>query len=321
MRDVDVFLFDEPLSNLDAKLRAELRVEIKRLHRRLQNTMIYVTHDQIEAMTLADRIAVMKGGVIQQLDAPQTIYNRPVNRFVAGFLGSPAMNFLDGQLEAGASRLSRPDDVSVPLDRYAFDAARQRQRALRARHPARAHRFRRRRQSRCPFPPSGAVEIVEPMGSDTLVWTKLGGHNFSFRVEAEKTLRSRRADPDRLRSGARLAVRRRHRQPHVTPKPLHTPIHQAERTETMNWSFQLYSARNFQPWEGVLQTLGKLGYTQVEGFGGVYDDPEGASAPNSTRTGLPCRPGISRSMRSRTISTACAKSPKRSASRWSSVPI
>src|SRR5438552_6871402 len=96
VRDVDVFLFDEPLSNLDAKLRSELRVEIKLLHRRLQNTMIYVTHDQIEAMTLADRIAVMKGGVIQQLDAPQTIYNRPVNRFVAGFLGSPAMNFLKG---------------------------------------------------------------------------------------------------------------------------------------------------------------------------------------------------------------------------------
>ena len=96
MRDVDVFLFDEPLSNLDAKLRSELRVEIKRLHQRLANTMIYVTHDQIEALTLADRIAVMKGGVIQQLDTPQTIYNRPVNLFVAGFIGSPAMNFLEG---------------------------------------------------------------------------------------------------------------------------------------------------------------------------------------------------------------------------------
>ena len=93
MRDVDVFLFDEPLSNLDAKLRSELRVEIKRLHQRLENTMIYVTHDQIEAMTLADRIAVMRGGVIQQLDDPQTIYNKPVNRFVAGFIGSPGDEF------------------------------------------------------------------------------------------------------------------------------------------------------------------------------------------------------------------------------------
>ncbi|MGA1712863.1 MAG: ABC transporter ATP-binding protein, partial [bacterium] len=90
VRDVDVFLFDEPLSNLDAQLRSELRVEIKRLHARLKNTMIYVTHDQIEALTLADRIAVMKGGVIQQLAAPQLIYNKPSNLYVAGFIGSPA---------------------------------------------------------------------------------------------------------------------------------------------------------------------------------------------------------------------------------------
>ena len=121
MRDVDVFLFDEPLSNLDAKLRSELRVEIKRLHQRLGNTMIYVTHDQIEAMTLADRIAVMKGGVIQQLDAPQAIYNRPVNRFVAGFIGSPAMNFLDGALDGQATPAFRAGDIVVPLSRYGFD--------------------------------------------------------------------------------------------------------------------------------------------------------------------------------------------------------
>ncbi|HHZ10602.1 MAG TPA: ABC transporter ATP-binding protein, partial [Rhizobiales bacterium] len=98
VRDVDVFLFDEPLSNLDAKLRSELRVEIKRLHQRLGNTMVYVTHDQIEALTLADRIAIMKGGVIQQLDTPHEIYNRPVNRYVAGFIGSPGMNFLEGAI-------------------------------------------------------------------------------------------------------------------------------------------------------------------------------------------------------------------------------
>ena len=96
VRDVDVYLFDEPLSNLDAKLRSELRVEIKRLHTRLNNTMVYVTHDQIEALTLADRLAVMRGGIIQQLAAPQEIYNRPSNLFVAGFIGSPSMNFLHG---------------------------------------------------------------------------------------------------------------------------------------------------------------------------------------------------------------------------------
>ena len=97
VRDVDVFLFDEPLSNLDAKLRAELRVEIKRLHQKLGNTMIYVTHDQIEALTLADRVAVMKGGVIQQLDDPHVIYNEPKNLYVAGFIGSPTMNFIKGE--------------------------------------------------------------------------------------------------------------------------------------------------------------------------------------------------------------------------------
>ena len=89
VRDAKVFLFDEPLSNLDAKLRAELRYEIKKLHRDLGNTMIYVTHDQIEAMTLADRIAVMKNGIIQQLDSPKEIYNKPSSLFVADFIGSP----------------------------------------------------------------------------------------------------------------------------------------------------------------------------------------------------------------------------------------
>src|SRR5215468_2504496 len=121
VRDVDVFLFDEPLSNLDAKLRSELRVEIKRLHQRLANTMVYVTHDQIEAMTLADRIAVMKSGRIQQLGAPHEIYSRPLNRFVAGFIGSPQMNFFSGELESGPPPAFRAGDMRVPLDRYTFE--------------------------------------------------------------------------------------------------------------------------------------------------------------------------------------------------------
>ena len=98
VRNADVFLFDEPLSNLDAKLRAELRVEIKRLHRDLGSTMIYVTHDQIEALTLADRIAVMKDGIIQQLGTPHEIYDSPANFFVASFIGSPSMNFIEGRI-------------------------------------------------------------------------------------------------------------------------------------------------------------------------------------------------------------------------------
>src|SRR4029453_17381653 len=98
VREVDVFLFDEPLSNLDAKLRNELRVEIKKLHQQLGNTMIYVTHDQVEALTLADRIAIMRDGVIQQVASPSEIYHRPANLFVAGFIGAPAMNFIVGKI-------------------------------------------------------------------------------------------------------------------------------------------------------------------------------------------------------------------------------
>lgn len=99
VREPDVFLFDEPLSNLDAKLRVEMRAEIKKLHRRLQTTMIYVTHDQIEAMTLADRVVVMNGGRIEQAADPMTLYERPVNQFVAAFIGAPSMNFCTASIE------------------------------------------------------------------------------------------------------------------------------------------------------------------------------------------------------------------------------
>lgn len=100
VRDPRVFLFDEPLSNLDAKLRSSMRTEIKALHQRLGTTIIYVTHDQIEAMTMADRIVVLRSGVVEQVGRPLDVYNFPANRFVAGFIGSPAMNFLTGTLEA-----------------------------------------------------------------------------------------------------------------------------------------------------------------------------------------------------------------------------
>ena len=95
MRHPQVFLFDEPLSNLDAKLRVQMRVELKRLHERLETTAIYVTHDQVEAMTLGDRVVVMKDGCVQQVGEPMELYGRPANKFVAGFIGSPAMNFVD----------------------------------------------------------------------------------------------------------------------------------------------------------------------------------------------------------------------------------
>ncbi len=105
VREPKVFLFDEPLSNLDAKLRVQTRAEISKLHQRLQTTFIYVTHDQVEAMTMASRIAVMRQGVLQQLDTPQALYDRPANVFVAGFIGSPAMNFFPARLERGDGHL------------------------------------------------------------------------------------------------------------------------------------------------------------------------------------------------------------------------
>jgi multiple sugar transport system ATP-binding protein len=125
VREPAVFLMDEPLSNLDAKLRVQTRAEIARLHQRLKTTIIYVTHDQVEAMTMGDRIAVMSAGVLQQVGSPQELYERPVNKFVAGFIGSPAMNFINVtvQHDGGKTWLKNSDvELSVP-DRFAANLA------------------------------------------------------------------------------------------------------------------------------------------------------------------------------------------------------
>ncbi|MEE4195252.1 MAG: sn-glycerol-3-phosphate ABC transporter ATP-binding protein UgpC [Anaerolineae bacterium] len=125
VREPKVFLFDEPLSNLDAKLRVQMRTEISRLHHRLATTFIYVTHDQVEAMTMASRIAVLNYGVLQQLDTPQELYDHPVNKFVAGFIGSPAMNFFDAKLEKVDGKLSvvtKNFTLVVPEDRVGLYA-------------------------------------------------------------------------------------------------------------------------------------------------------------------------------------------------------
>ena len=207
VRDVDVFLFDEPLSNLDAKLRGELRVEIKRLHQKLANTMIYVTHDQIEAMTLADRIAVMKGGLIQQLDRPQEIYRRPINRFVAGFIGSPGMNFLDGEvaIRDGAAALRRRGDRhparQLQVRRGGSQAGRRR-----VRHPPGAHWPQFRRE--LAFLGSGArrdrrADGLGHAGLDEARQAELH-HPRSLGARA----RCRRHGQRGLRSDERIAVRR-----------------------------------------------------------------------------------------------------------------
>ncbi|QGZ42791.1 carbohydrate ABC transporter ATP-binding protein, CUT1 family (TC 3.A.1.1.-) [Pseudoduganella flava] len=120
VRQADVFLFDEPLSNLDAKLRTELRRELKTLHRQLGATMIYVTHDQVEAMTLADRMAVMKGGVIQQFDTPDAIYRAPENLFVATFLGSPGMNLFEGRIDTRGGLRFVTEHMALDVAHYPF---------------------------------------------------------------------------------------------------------------------------------------------------------------------------------------------------------
>jgi multiple sugar transport system ATP-binding protein len=182
VRDVDVFLFDEPLSNLDAKLRSELRVEIKRLHSRLNNTMVYVTHDQIEALTLADRIAVMRGGVIQQLAAPQEIYNRPSNLFVAGFIGSPSMNMLKGAVKGKAFVAG---DLHLDLAGYDGGALIDREEAILGLRPEHLT-IQTTAEAGRTIP--AVVEIDEPMGADSLIWLKAAGQQMSVRVPVERRM-------------------------------------------------------------------------------------------------------------------------------------
>jgi multiple sugar transport system ATP-binding protein len=194
VRDVDVFLFDEPLSNLDAKLRADLRVEIKRLHHKLQNTMIYVTHDQIEAMTLADRIAIMRGGQIMQLGSPDEIYGRPINKYVADFIGSPSMNFLEGNIKNGTFEVG---DLSIPLDGYEFgDTGASTEGAatmgIRPEHVVTSELV-----ESTPFQVDVEVNLIEPTGSDTLVDCEVAGHHFRVRMDGQ----SRVSVGEKLRLG------------------------------------------------------------------------------------------------------------------------
>ncbi|MFM2367471.1 MAG: sn-glycerol-3-phosphate transporter ATP-binding protein UgpC [Pseudomonadota bacterium] len=185
VRDVDVFLFDEPLSNLDAKLRSELRVELKRLHNKLKNTMVYVTHDQIEALTLADRIAVMRGGIIQQLAPPQEIYNRPTNLFVAGFIGSPSMNFLHGATVDGG-RAFQFGETKLDLAGYEGGAILDRPKAILGVRPEHLH-IQAEAEPGKTLP--AVVEIDEPMGADSLVWLLAeGGVQMSVRVPVERRM-------------------------------------------------------------------------------------------------------------------------------------
>jgi multiple sugar transport system ATP-binding protein len=168
VRDPQVFLFDEPLSNLDAKLRVAMRTEIKELHQRLATTTVYVTHDQIEAMTMADKIVVMHDGIVEQIGAPLDLYDKPDNTFVAGFIGSPAMNFLPGTVEVGNGATTFRADSGLVLPIGAVGDGRAGERLILGMRP-----------EHIKVTPDGApveVLVVEPMGSETQVVVKTGGH-------------------------------------------------------------------------------------------------------------------------------------------------
>jgi multiple sugar transport system ATP-binding protein len=203
VRHPQVFLFDEPLSNLDAKLRVDMRTEIKRLHQRMKTTIVYVTHDQIEAMTLATKIAVLKDGVLQQFGTPAEIYNNPANMFVADFMGSPAMNLLTGTIIKNGNglevALSRPNGDPLRLPIVGRDGL--------ASHAGREVIFGIRPEALTD--PDGAdrnassiaegecvIEVVEPAGSDTFAVTRLGGKEIVARLRADARIQA--GQPARL---------------------------------------------------------------------------------------------------------------------------
>ena len=189
VRDVSVFLFDEPLSNLDAKLRTELRVELKKLHNRLGSTMIYVTHDQIEALTLADRIAVMYGGVIQQLATPKEIYRKPVNQFVAGFVGSPAMNFIGGKISKvnGSVGINLDDGNSVDMKGYDF--AGMPEEGKRVVLGIRPEQLDAKTVTDGFATLAVTVSLIDPMGADSLLWGSVGEDTVSMRIHPDDTFK------------------------------------------------------------------------------------------------------------------------------------
>jgi multiple sugar transport system ATP-binding protein len=187
VRDPEVFLFDEPLSNLDAKLRVNMRSELIKLHERLDATMIYVTHDQVEAMTMGDRIVVMRNGFIQQVGPPMEVYNQPVNQFVAGFIGSPPMNFFDGrlvedkgelQVDLNGLRLSLPPDKAKQAESYINKNV----------------VFGVRPEDILPLTEANgkqlaslqaSVEVLEPLGSEIILELSTRGYNFTARMDPQ----------------------------------------------------------------------------------------------------------------------------------------
>ena len=198
VRDPKVFLFDEPLSNLDAKLRVQMRAEIKALHQRLKTTSIYVTHDQVEAMTMADRIVVMNGGRIEQVGSPLELYDNPANLFVAGFIGSPAMNFIEGTLEPGQGFRAEGGEI-LPLP-PSVEASTKR-RAVYGIRPEHIEIAKGDQVSAL----TASVAIVEPMGAETLIQAHFDGGSITLSYRGR----------ERFNTGDQLRVRIDQQQVHV----------------------------------------------------------------------------------------------------------
>jgi multiple sugar transport system ATP-binding protein len=182
VRHPQVFLLDEPLSNLDAKLRGSMRAEIARLHRQLKTTMIYVTHDQIEAMTLGQRVVVMDNGVIQQIDTPMRVYDEPVNLFVAGFLGNPPMNLFRGRLQERGGLVIEGEGATLPLPQNATPLLRtHRDREIVA--GVRPEDFYREPTHANGITVEGTVELVESVGSESFLHVRYGTQVLIARIK------------------------------------------------------------------------------------------------------------------------------------------
>jgi len=191
VREPNVFLLDEPLSNLDAKLRVQTRAEISKLHKQLETTFIYVTHDQTEAMTMADRIAVMKLGILQQVDTPQNLYDYPANKFVAGFIGSPSMNFFDGQLVEKGGKLffnAGSVEVEIPESKSQVYKPHVGKPATFGIRPEDIHNPAFLPQGIIPCTVKASVEVTELMGNEIFVYCNSEDNsNFIARVDPRST--------------------------------------------------------------------------------------------------------------------------------------
>jgi len=190
VRKPKVFLFDEPLSNLDAKLRVQMRTEISKLHSRLGTTMVYVTHDQMEAMTMGDRIVIQKDGVVHQVDTPLNLYSKPVNKFVAGFIGSPSMNFMKGKLvddeglyfDEGNFKVRIPSERAAALKPYAGKEV------IFGLRPENIYEKGLSEEAKEKSPVQATLEVLEPMGNELFLYLTTGENPLVARVGVQKAL-------------------------------------------------------------------------------------------------------------------------------------